>query len=209
MPIGIRGPRSQTSPRASASAGPGSSPASVRDQALAGELGGGLGERRVGRRQDHVRADELVVIDRLALAPHELEPLAPQVVELPLVAGGHRGHGVVVERVQAVDSVLWHLELPLRGDSDDHAPSLPCSSAGESAAGALPVPSSAFILDSSSSPSAPDESCASSLSMSSWPPPPSCVMSSNAPAFSSSSTALARARMLSTLSSARCIARPM
>ena len=43
--------------------------------------------------------------------------------------------------------------------------------------------------------------------MSSWPEP-SAVMSSNAPAASSSSTADARARMFSVLSSARCIASP-
>src|SRR3954470_21249564 len=179
-------------------------PPSVRDQALPGELRCGLRERRVRRRKDHVRAHQLVVVDGLAFAADELEHLAPEVVELTLVAGLDRRYRRVVELVQPVDGFFRHLELTLTRDSHDHAPpSLPCSRAGASAPPPEPVPSSAFIFASSSSTSAPDESCASSLSMSSCPPLPICVMSSKAPAFSSSSTAPARARMFSTLSSAR------
>src|SRR5205085_7454852 len=184
-------------------------PALVRDQPLARELGRGLVEADVGRRQDHVRPDQLVVVDRPARALHELEQLAPDLAELRLVPCLHCGDGRVVELVESVGLVVWELVLTVRRDPDDHwaGSCLPCSRAGDSA-GAGAGPSSAFIFASSSSTCAPEESCESSLSMSSSPPSPSAVMSSNAPAASSSCTASALARMPSTLSWARCIASP-
>src|ERR671915_423500 len=177
---------------------------SVRDQALSCELALRLLERHVARREDHVRLDQLVVVERVAVARHQLEHLGPELAEADLVALLDRAHGAVVQLVEAVGVLVGQAELALPRDPDDHAFSFPCSSAGESPP---PLPSSAFIFASSSSTCAPLVSSFSWRSMSSSPGP-SWVMSSKVPAASSSSTAPARARICSVLSSARCIASP-
>src|SRR3954463_16603132 len=176
----------------------------VRDQALARELVAGLGERDVPRRHDHVGDNELLVRQRVAVGRDELEQLVEELAKAGLVALLDRAHRAVVELVEAVAVLVGDLELTLAGDADDHAPSLPSPRAGASPP---PEPISAFILASSSSTWAPAPSDASSRSMSSCPSP-SWVMSSNVPAASSSSTAPARARICSVLSSARWIASP-
>src|SRR5437899_4024474 len=124
----------------------------VRYQPLARELGRSLLEADVGRRQDHIRSDQLVVVDRPARALHELEQLTPDVGELVLVARLDGGDGRVVQLVEPVGLVVGELVLTLRRDPDDHwaGSCLPCSRAGDSA-GDGAGPSSAFIFDSSSS----------------------------------------------------------
>src|SRR3954469_14056589 len=184
----------------------------VGDEAVARELLAGLDEAEVGRRQDDVGFLELVVGERPAVAAHELEHLLEDLVEAILVAGLHRGHRVVVERVQALGVLLGQVVLPLGGDADDHA-GFSFGAAVSSPAGrvpwaaALPWPSSAFMRARSSSTAEEDVSSCSWRSMSSWPAV-SESWSSNAPDASSSSMALARARMFSVLSTARCMARP-
>src|SRR5918999_4840343 len=188
-----------------------SSSISVRDQAVAGELALGLLKGYVARWQDDVRLDQLVVVESVAVAGHQIEHLRPELVEPLLVALLDRRHRLVVQLVEPVGVLVGQAKLPFARDAHDHQaePSFllpsPSSSAGESAH--PPLPSSAFIFCSSSSTWAPLVSSCSSRSMSSWPEP-SCVMSSNVPAASSSSTADARARIVSVLSSARCIASP-
>src|SRR3954447_4391856 len=176
--------------------------ASVGYQALAAELVLRLGERGVARRHDHVRADELVVGDRTALGRDELEQLLELLSEGGLVVGVTGRDHRIVQLVQPVALVVGELVLPLARDADDHFS--PCSSAAGSSP---PFPISDFIFASSSSTCWPALSCSSWRSMSSWAGP-RCVMSSNVPAFSSSSTAWPRAFIVATLSSARCIARP-
>src|SRR6185312_4227690 len=88
------------------------------------------------------------VVQRVAVARHQVQHLRPELLEPGLVALLDRRDGAVVELVEAVGVTVGQLELALARDPDDHALSSPCSSAGASPP---PSPSSAFILASSSS----------------------------------------------------------
>src|SRR5215218_1141810 len=174
------------------------------DEPLPAELLAGLGEGDVGRRKDELGRLEVVVVERLALAAHEVQQLLEPRVEAGLVEGRDGADDGVVELVEPRVVAVVEPVLALVGDPDDHCwpPSPSCLDCPPE-----PWPSSAFILASSSSTSLDELSCASWRSMSSWPGP-SAVRSSNVPAASSSETASARARICSVLSCARCMARP-
>src|SRR4051794_14507291 len=176
----------------------------VGGQPIPSELLARLDEREVGRRQDDLGGLEVVVVERLALGAHHVQELLERRVEGVLVAAIDGGDGRVVELVEPRVVAVVESVLALVRDPDDHAgpPSGSCLAWSPS-----PVPSSAFILASSSSSSLEELSWASWRSMSSWPGP-SAVRSSNVPAASSSETASARARICSVLSVARCMARP-
>src|SRR4051794_12019349 len=189
---------------------------SVRDEAFTRELVTGLLERQVGGRDDHVGLLQHVVADGLAVGADELDEGGEGGVEGLLVSGLDGADDLVVELVEPVGVRVREVVLPLRGDPDDHAgrswegagAGVDAGSPEPSAAwGAVPWPSSARSrLRSSSTAEAEDSSC-SWRSMSSWPAV-RLSWSSNAPEASSSSMALARARMFSVLSTARCIAIP-
>ena len=188
----------------------------VGDQALAAELVVGLGEREVRRREDHVGLLELVLAElaarrcaRARASPRRPRGSGPRrrprrrrppgcraSLSRSASSSGRRYWSSVAIRTitpgrPGSAAALVGRARPPRGPGD----------------GALPWPSSAFIFARSSSTWLPEVSSASWRSMSSWPAV-SVRLSSNAPAASSSSIALARARMPSVLSIARCIASP-
>src|SRR6185436_17648353 len=96
-------------------------PLLVGDQAVPGELSARLLEGDVARRQDHVRLDELVSVDRVAVARDDLEHLAPELPEAGLVALLHGTYRSVVELVETLRVLVRQVELALARDADDPA----------------------------------------------------------------------------------------
>src|SRR5947208_13033087 len=79
--------------------------ASVGDQALAGEVTAGLFERQVGRRQDHVRALQLVVVDARAGVAHVVDQRLVgrrKLLLAPALNGRDDGALELVEAVQVL-----------------------------------------------------------------------------------------------------------
>src|SRR3954451_19615403 len=179
--------------------------ASVRDQPVAGEVLAGLDEAEVGRRDDQVGLLELLVVEPLPVAAHQLEHLLEDRVEAALVAAVDRRDRIVVQFVEPLPVAVGEPVLALRGDPHDHA-GFSCwgvaspSPASSACGGGDPWPSSAFMRARSSSTCDEEVSSASWRSMSS-PPEPSWRLSSNAPEASSSSTARCMARPTSAISS--------
>src|SRR5919198_2317214 len=167
-------PFPRPSERASHSAGRGRvstpAPLPVRNQAVARELALRLLEGEVPRRQDHVRLHQLVLGQLVAVGQHQLEHLVPQLPEAGLVALLDGRHRAIVQLVQPFLVGVGQPELPLARNADDHQAD-PSFSPSPRAGASEPLPSSAFILASSSSTWAPAPICASSRSMSSWPAP--------------------------------------
>src|SRR3954468_4587376 len=119
----------------------------VGDQALAGELVLGLGEGRVGRREEDVGALVVAVRPPGADLAAVIEQRGERLEERCLVAALGGGDGGVVELVEVVAVAVVDPELALAHDPHDHAPALP----SPSSPCAPPLPSSAFIFASSSS----------------------------------------------------------
>src|SRR5215203_5680932 len=83
----------------------------VRDQPFAGELVARLVQRDVAGRQDDVRLDQLVAVERVAVALDHREHLAPDLLEAPLVARLDGLDGRVVELVELVLILVGDPEL--------------------------------------------------------------------------------------------------
>src|SRR6266508_2439300 len=169
----------------------------VRNEPLALEELTGLLEREVGRRHDHIGRRQLGVVERLALVAHSPGQLLELRSEALLVACLEQFDGRIVELVQSLGRLVGEPELALAHQPRDHRSSSFCFS---------PVPSSAFILASSSSTCDVEATCASSRSSCDWSP---AVKSSSVPEATSSSTADARACICSVLSFARWMASPV
>src|SRR5919108_1137100 len=88
-------------------------PPLIRDQALARELGLGLLEGDVARREDDVGLDQLVLVERVAIAGDKLEHLRPQLAEGRLVALLDGRDGAVVQLVQALAVLVGEAVLAL------------------------------------------------------------------------------------------------
>src|SRR3954470_11267573 len=95
-------------------------PASVWNQPFARELRARVLEGDVTWRQDHVRGDELVVGDLLAIVCDEVEHLLPELVELLLVVGLGGRNRLVVKLVEPTGIVVREVVLPLVRDPNDH-----------------------------------------------------------------------------------------
>src|SRR4051812_26079587 len=141
----------------------------VGDQAFAGELLAGLGERQVGRREGVLRGLEGVGVERLRLGADDGGQVLAGGGEAVLVARLDRPDDRVVELVEAGVEAVVQAVLSLVGDADDHAcpPSPSCLASPPCEPGF----SSAFIFASSSSTSLEELSCAGWRFLSSLPGP--------------------------------------